>query len=736
MKKVLLCCILTLCILAGILPAHAQNLSINIAQANPLERVRSVCWVGDSLYMLGSYGIYQWDASASDCKLVVDLQESSSYLLMEQKPEGKLAAEAWSKAVQWLFSDGRVLFAMQPYSGDIFEVSGDVLNLKATLPADMLFANMGSMPMFRGIDDLAYAGDKLYLLLGTDDFEQPDKTTLLSFDMASQEAKVCAPEGVRYLLPVGDGSLHLSIQSEGASGLDIHAYTPDTDTVNEAVMSVEENLQGLPLWFKGEDSVIYISNGAVTKLQAGGEPLVKAYLPLGSFGALSARPVCSPSGVYAAANGSYVYLRDIAGNDKPNMTILHYAGDISPAILADFGAMHPDIALVSAGEGLDIQQIIQTEGAGIDLFIVQAPGIYATMLDKGYAAPLNDSAALVEMAKQLYPTLQEAIFREGNLLAFPVSLQPQSWSVNETKQEEFGFSEPPLTYADLFDGMITWDDELSEEYPDYKYFDMQENAYGFITALIREYVLQNETQDAPLSFNSPEFRDALGLILQNRQLIERNAENYGMPVIFSYSMGFGVSSNDGERVVMLAPPALNGNREQTLAASAEMVLVNAGSEQKAEALLFVEYFAANLPTRAAYMLNPSLNEPVRSATYTDRKAQMEAEIGRLKVQLEAADESNAAELQDTIAQRENSLAMLEKNQWTIAQESIDSYRSIAKALKLPYWSAFLSDGEASGMAAVAPIIQQFCDQGMQESAVDRFIGELDRVAQMIFSEQE
>lgn len=735
MKKTVLCCLLTICLLlAG--PANAQNLSVNIRQINPMENIRSLCWVEDTLYILGSYGLYRWDAAERSIAPVVDLHDSASYQSQEQKPNGELEAEAWSKAIQHLFSDGKELYTLQPYSGEVFVLSGAALESTVHIPTDILFADMGGRPFFRGIIDLAYAGDKLYLLLGTDDMEQWEKTSLFSFDMGTKEVTESSVEGVSYLLPSDDGELDLGVAAEGTPGISICSYTADSDIMGAEVLLLENTLQGSPLWYRAENSIVFVSNGVVSKLQPGGTQFAKAYLPLGGFGTLSTKPACSPSGVYASSSASYLYLRDIAGDSKPNVTILHCAGDFSPTLLADFGAAYPDIALVSTGLGQDIQLALQTSGSDIDICVVQAPGVYANLLHKGYAAALNESAALVEKARQFYPTLQEAVFQGNNLMAYPLTLQTQSWSLNTTQWELFGFSEVPVTYADLFDGMITWDDDFADEYPDYKYLDMQESAYGFVSALIREYVLQNEMPDSPLSFDTPEFREALGLVISNQQLIEDNAENYGMPIIFTYSMGFGITSNDGEQVTMLAPPALNDNREQTLATSAEMVIINSASEKKAEALLFLEYLASTMPTQTAYMINPSLNDPVRSSTYEDRHSQLEAEIERLRKQLETADESKLAELQDTLSQRESALVRLEKNQWEISQESIESYRSIAENLKIPYWSVFLSDAENSGMTVIAPIIQKFCDQGMQASNVDLFIQDLDRVARMIFLERQ
>ena len=99
-----------------------------------------------------------------------------------------------------------------------------------------------------------------------------------------------------------------------------------------------------------------------------------------------------------------------------------------------------------------------------------------------------------------------------------------------------------------------------------------------------------------------------------------------------------------------------------------------------------------------------------------------------------ADPDKQAELEEQIFRKENQLEGLADMQWSISQESIDCYRSVAKNMKIAYESPFFGSGEGGGMQAVNDVIAKFCEDGLVESEVDGLISELDRVMFMVSME--
>ena len=99
-----------------------------------------------------------------------------------------------------------------------------------------------------------------------------------------------------------------------------------------------------------------------------------------------------------------------------------------------------------------------------------------------------------------------------------------------------------------------------------------------------------------------------------------------------------------------------------------------------------------------------------------------------------ADPDKQAELEEQIFRKENQLEGLADMRWSISQESIDCYRSVAKNMKIAYESPFFGSGEGGGMQAVNDVIAKFCEDGLVESEVDGLISELDRVTFMVSME--
>ena len=107
----------------------------------------------------------------------------------------------------------------------------------------------------------------------------------------------------------------------------------------------------------------------------------------------------------------------------------------------------------------------------------------------------------------------------------------------------------------------------------------------------------------------------------------------------------------------------------------------------------------------------------------------------LKKKLEETDDPDKqADLEEQIFRKENQLEGLADMQWSISQESIDCYRSVAMNMKIAYESPFFGSGEGGGMQAVNDVIAKFCEDGLVESEVDGLISELDRVTFMVSME--
>lgn len=719
--------------LADYVKAEQHNETvIDFSVLNPYEIVLSLCWIHDTLYVLGSKGIYQW--SGGEPAIFLDLSGATQFLYVEQEPENEAEKKLWMQAISYLFTDGNNLYGLHPYSGSIYSISDQGLRSIAKLPVDFLSVQSDGMEFFRSILGIALSGQNLCILLGTDDYNDYEKTELIAFDMTSQTVSACSPNFVQGIASGAEGEVILYVRDEQNEGLWL--YDTASDTMKEKQCALQETPSGIA-WFAQQQVPVYFSANQVKVPDAAGMLITKAYLPV-TYGPAQTVASCSETGLYAYPYGQYVFIRDISkGNVE--QTILTLAGDLPPDQLIAFSMENPDIVVVSspASTSDTLRQVAITSDTGVDLFVSTAPGDFAALKQKGFAAPLNDNNELVERALTLYPTVQDAIFDGDTLLAYPISLQPKSWTVNETRWKELGLPKYPKTYDELYDEIALWLEDYADDNTDFTLTDIQQgNQEMLASMLVKEYIFQHESTEERLSFDTSSFRTLMTSMIENASLISEEHEQWGMPLLSSYYQGFGLSYNDDDLMRMLVPPTLNTDEQQELNASMDVLLINAASIHKEAALRFLTYYVTHLDVYTQYALSPDLNEPVRNPNFESRLDILNSELEQLKEQLSSAEASDKNSIRDKIAQKENVIESVKANEWQISDEGIKIYRSAAQRMRIPFDSVYLAERESGGFSAIADVISRYCANGLAIEQLDSFIADLDRITSMVYLEAQ
>lgn len=99
---------------------------------------------------------------------------------------------------------------------------------------------------------------------------------------------------------------------------------------------------------------------------------------------------CSATGLYALANGRYIFIRDITGDEAASQTILTVAGYLNPDMLIQFSLDNPDIAVLQSSQSA--QNAALSGDYTVDMFTLTAPGDFAAMKEKGYLASMQDGS--------------------------------------------------------------------------------------------------------------------------------------------------------------------------------------------------------------------------------------------------------------------------------------------------------------------------------------------------------
>lgn len=731
MKKLITGLVFSLLILmACVSPILADGASVvlDLTEMQRYEMADSLCWIDDSLYVLGNKGVYSWKSGSEKMNTVIDLAATSNYDYVQDCPEDESEATVWNQMLQLIFTDGEALYGLHPYSGMIKKIEGNAQTDVAEIQREYLYSE--DMEAYREIRQAVYADKKLYLLLGTDTYEEYDKTELYAFDLDTSEMELVDIEGVNSIMLGAEGTLLIQTNDALSSAVQ---YDVESGTLGEEILTVgeDERIAGVA-WDAVDQRYVRFVQGQVITCDADGNEIVKAYIPV--FDATENVPAaCSATGLYALANGRYIFIRDITGDEAASQTILTVAGYLNPDMLIQFSLDNPDIAVLQSSQSA--QNAALSGDYTVDMFTLTAPGDFAAMKEKGYLASMQDGQ-LRDWSKTLYQEIQNVIYSGEELLAAPIAINVNSWTMDETMWNELELGEYPTNYDELFEKIAVWLDDYASEYPDYTLSDIQQNGMEtLVAAVMKDYIIQNADQGGQFTFKTDAFRNVLMSIAAHAELLSEEHDQWGMPILSSYSQGFGVSYNDSHRVVMMLPPALNADGEQAMNTEIEVLAIHNASKNKDIAEKFIAWYVAHLSDTVSYELSLEKNEPIENPNYPIRVQEVTDELQDLKKKLEETDDPDKqAELEEQIFRKENQLEGLADMQWSISQESIDCYRSVAKNMKIAYESPFFGSGEGGGMQAVNDVIAKFCEDGLVESEVDGLISELDRVTFMVSME--
>lgn len=729
MKK-MVACLIALCLLIPFSFALADDVTLDLTEMARYETVQSMSWLGNDLYILGSKGLYCWKSGTKEIAVVLDLSEAANYAYVQEEPEDEVEAMLWAHAIQYLFEDEENVYGVHPYTGQVFKIDSQDMTAIATLPKEILYSE--DLMSYREIQQLAYAGDTLFVLLGTDDYEDYSKTELFAFDLQTSSMELVELDGVRSIFTGPAGKL-LALCEEPANQVILYDVESGESDITPIVLEDREQLCGL-VWDEAGQRYARFAQGIVRTIDEAGNTLDKAYLPV-MGGASSNLAVCSNSGMYAYGNGKYIFIRDITGDAPASQFVLHVAGSLNPDLIIQFAIEHPDIAVIEI-DGVDTAQNAALSGdSGIDLFVLSAPGDFTAIKKKGYISPMTNEN-LHTWANSLYSEIQDVIFNGEDLVAVPIAIKVDSWTIDETMWQELELGEYPTTYAELFKKIALWLDSYATDYPDYTLSDIQQNGLEMlVSAVAKEYIFQNEQDEGQLTFDTDAFRSVMKEIIQNADLLSEEHDQWGMPILSSYGQGFGISYNDSHRISMILPPTLDEKSDQRLSADIEVLAIHAASQKKETAEVFVGWYAENLNTTMRYEMSPEENEPVENPNYPIRLQELSAELAILKQQMETTEDAEKqGELEEAIIRKENQIEILADSQWSISRESIDCYRRVAENMRIAYESAFF--GESSGFTEINDVISRYCANGLDESQLDAMIMELDRVTYMVSMEAQ
>jgi hypothetical protein len=741
MKKVLFLLLCAACILF-MTAALGETADATLASDNAtFGMIQSACELKGAVYFLSNKGIYRWTPGPGAPEMLTDLSLIQGFGLSPTPPKSTVERELWEQGMSYLFTDGETLYGLHPYTGQVFVLQDEIMAPFARIPQDQFFYTDQENLLPKEIKSLVFANGKLYLMLKSFTAKQGDSRELFSWDLHSGAMQLLNAPGAQAVFPGSRGGLLVRVSPDKEQSQNqadqprptLWLYEPASQAYTQMVWDETVSSAAGSVW-REEDGTLYFldDGGKVVKALPGGKTQVKAYLPI-SFADAESQAFLLKNGAYVYIKAGSLFVRDISQNGEKQVKTVHVAGYMDPTITIAFSAKHPDISLIldsDVTDFLSIQQSMVSGNSDIDLYIVNSADAYQDIREKGYAAPMNGNALLLDQAKQFYPVLRDALFAGDKLLAFPLNLLPDTWTVNRTVWDRLGLGEYPLTFESFFKAVETWDEKYAMDNPDYMLLESHEGFLGFAALIVKQYLLQHETEEAPVSFNDPAFRSAAQAALDHRESLDNQLEGPN-PIIMTYSQYLGVGYNDSDEVVSIPPPALTENSPRMVKASMDLFVLNPLSKNQQSALDFVAFYAGQMSPTTQYALNETLNTPLRRTGFESSQRELKDRIAQLEVLLDKASPEEKSNVQALIDEAKKRYDLREKEDWLITKESIDIYRNLAKNLTVPLHSIFANDRGSQGDEAIEQVIRRFAGGQL---TVDQFISELDSKALMMFRE--
>lgn len=335
----------------------------------------------------------------------------------------------------------------------------------------------------------------------------------------------------------------------------------------------------------------------------------------GSYGKLL------PDGRYAYLDEALTLL-SLRKDGQQTLTLQWSAAD--PQLLSAFQSTHPEALIQVRAENLSCAQVAQRIRSGdsnTDVFCVTVDAGFGELVDKGFAAPLDDEPRIAQSVSDMYAPLRQALLdASGYVVAYPVSLNVSLWSVNQELWDRyFGSAALPTTWEELLTAMLDFEAMDNQE------GDLFLNTWDYedmVQRILWAFLQQADGNTADLQ--DPALARCLDLLAQAREALgvdyfssetmypesEQGGVEHALLGIGQASYDTHLSSLDISARNALLPLTFHGE-SPCLPATLQVLVVNPLSPRQALAKAFVASAAA--PENGLlryYMLHASATEPV------------------------------------------------------------------------------------------------------------------------------
>lgn len=417
----------------------------------------------------------------------------------------------------------------------------------------------------------------------------------------------------------------------------------------------------------------------------------------------------------------------------------------------------PDTALFLDGtyiRAADAGQLIRNGDTETDLFILPLDAALRAMIEKGYAAPL-DNAQLIAGIDTMYPAAREALKNsEGHYGGYPVSFGVRTSYIQREHWQKFMGEEPyPTTYLQLFDAMLRFNQKVASESPEaYFLFDTQEEQ--ILRQVIHAYIRQYETGEAALDFNTPVLKDTLDKLKQAFEVQraagqgpqefvgETSGDSRNAPSLVHFGMGGGNLFNKanifGITEDHLPPLTFKEDEPSFEVGQMSVMVINPNTKKQALAQQLMEVFLSpEAGYQTWYALRPDANELYPNPNYEEAVKRTKEDLATYTEALKKAEESGTATTEELrvyqfrIDLANQDLKDQDRLRYLVQKEGLENFRAYAPRIRYFERSQLLDNGPAQEQ--IDALMRRYL---AGETQLDGFLQALTETARLVHQESK
>lgn len=760
MKKVTWIALLALMLLA-LLPAAALAAQgdANIAlQDDMYEKYQDNIHGGfvhdGELYMYGSNHIFRYRVGDADLT-------GTELELPPADDEGAYGLEA-------AFSDGEEICALVSFyqSGENYSIERleicpiDMSGEKATLGEGME-VDLSELTTDYG------DGDNLYLIqinatccvdghLMISCYDPSGQEAIYDLDVESGAGKYV--EGIDGSLvcatPYEEGQLLIETYDYNSSTCEFLAYEPESESLTSlcAPIAQAEYSYGFNnLAYSMESGRLFYREGGYVLAMENFDPsTAQQVAEFSTLYADNRAGLLLPGDYYAFCSWDGVAVRNTNPGALPERRLVVKQNAYSDSIMAaynSFGNAHADVAVVlddSYSEPSALIEAMMNRDDSVDIYMLSVDNqAYDALYNRGYLAELTNPK-LTEAVGEMYPFIQDAITKDGAVVALPVTIYGWIPEIDYEGFAQLGYAreDVPTNWKEMIELLPELAGKLYGEDGFYlvdEYSDQNSVRYQLYSEVLDAWRVNKDAEGEVQSYDDPQLaalmEEIAALDLGALGVPEPQDDDEGMVAVYSYG------GSDTHNLIQFSTGCTIGNYypdggeptpmsvlpEQTAWAPLDLVVafVNPFSQNADLAEEYLAELLAKQDDSLRYCLSDRENEPVRDPNYEELLQSWKDELASRQEALESAEAIDRPQIEEEIRSLEELIAYEDRFAWRISPKEIEWYRGHAEQMTVERFD-FTNSGDDDS-ADIYDLRQQMFDGKL--SPAD-FLKELDRQVRM------